>query len=153
MFDLDTLDTLFVLFAFLFQLALIVHFALRRWAFDTAVRYGPLVYALGIPALALSLAQIAGGKPWYLWPAGVLFAFWALFGYVIEYRLHIAWREPIRWTIFAPYVGLYLATVMFYWWPLATLYRPLWFVYAVLFVISTALNVASHDRPGRQRFV
>ena len=43
-----------------------------------------------------------------------------------------------------PYVFLYLGTVMFYWWPLALLSRPLWFVFAVLFVIGTILNLTSH---------
>jgi len=33
---------------------------------------------------------------------------------------------------------------MFYWWPLGLLWRPLWYVQAVLFVISTVLNAASH---------
>jgi hypothetical protein len=43
-----------------------------------------------------------------------------------------------------PYVFLYLATVMFYWWPLGLLSRPLWIIYAVLFVIATILNITSH---------
>ena len=48
--DLDSLDSLFVVTAFLFQILLIVHFSLRKWRFETALRYGPLVYALSIPA-------------------------------------------------------------------------------------------------------
>jgi hypothetical protein len=43
-----------------------------------------------------------------------------------------------------PYVTLYLGTIMFYWWPLALLYRPLWFVFGALFVIGTILNITSH---------
>ena len=43
-----------------------------------------------------------------------------------------------------PYVTLYLVTVMFYWWPLGLLSRPLWFVFAVLFVIGSILNITSH---------
>lgn len=86
---LDTLDTLFVVMAFLFQIALVVHFAPRRWAFNTAIRYGPSVYALALPAAALSLAQIIAGKPWYLWLAGLLYAGWAAFGYYVEYIRHI----------------------------------------------------------------
>jgi len=46
-----------------------------------------------------------------------------------------------------PYVNLYLASMMFYWWPLATIDRTLWYVYAALFVISAALNVISHNGP------
>lgn len=148
---LDTLDTLFIIFGFLFQMVLIIHFAVRRWAFDVAMRYGLLVYALAIPALALSVAQFDAGKPWYLWLAGFLYAIWALFGYTVEYVRRIEWREPILWPIFVPYITLYLATVMFYWWPLARLYRPLWFVYGGLFVLATILNVTSHRRPEDRR--
>jgi hypothetical protein len=146
---LDTLDTLFVVFAFALQIVLIAHFALRRWRFDTAMRYGPFVYILAIPAVCLSAAQIAGGKPWYLWLAGVLYAVWALFGYYVEYVRRIDWRSGGHAAIFAAYIILYLGTVMFYWWPLATLSRPLWYLFAVLFVISTILNAVSHRRPHR----
>lgn len=151
MFGLDTLDTLFVAFAFLFQIALIIHFAVRRWAFDTAVRFGPAVYALGIPALALSVAQITAGKSWTLWLAGVLCAVWSLFGYYVEYVRRIDWRSGGHAAVFAVYIFLYLATVMFNWWPLVNLYRPLWYVYAVLFILATILNVTSHRRGGQPR--
>lgn len=147
----DTLDILFILFAFLFQIVLIIHFALRRWAFAAALRFGPLVYALGLPALGLSLAQMAAGKPWYLWLAGFLLAIWAVFGYWVEYVRRIDWRSGGHRLIFAVYVSLYLATMMFYWWPLATLARPLWYAYAVLFVIATILNVTSHRGDARPR--
>jgi hypothetical protein len=40
MFDLDTPETLFVVTAFLFQVILIIHFTLRKWHFDLAMRYG-----------------------------------------------------------------------------------------------------------------
>jgi hypothetical protein len=153
MFGLDTLDSLFVVFAFLFQTILIIHFAVRRWDFDTAMHFGPFVYALGIPAMGLSLVQIAAGKPWTLWLAGVLCAVWGLFGYYVEYVRHIDWRAGGHAAVFAVYILLYLATVMFYWWPLANLYRPLWFAYAVLFVAATILNVMSHRGTSRPRRV
>lgn len=148
---LDTLDILFIGFAFFFQIVLIAHFALRRWRFATAMRYGPFVYALAVPAICLSVAQIAGDKPWYLWLAGALYAVWATFGYYVEYVRRIDWRTGGHAAVFATYIVLYLATVMFYWWPLAALYRPLWYVYAVLFVIATILNVASHRQPDESQ--
>ena len=43
-----------------------------------------------------------------------------------------------------PYVTLYLVTLMFYWWPLGLLGRPLWYAFGALFVMSTILNVTSH---------
>jgi hypothetical protein len=141
---LDAFDTLFVLWAFLFQVVLIVHFALRRWRFQTAIRYGPAVYALGIPALAISILLLLNGKSWSFWLGGLLYFFWGVFGYGVEYRRCIQWRSPILWPVFAPYIALYLATIMFYWFPLALIAKPLWYAYAALFAVSTVLNVKSH---------
>jgi hypothetical protein len=146
MFGLDNLETLFVISAFLFQVILIIHFALRKWRFDLALRYGWIVYMLGIPAAALSLFILLSGKSWFLWLSGFIYLIWAIYGYSVEYVRGIQWRSPINWSVLGPYVILYLATVMFYWWPLALIYKPLWYIYAVLFLISTFLNVTSHQR-------
>jgi hypothetical protein len=149
MFGLDNLDTLFVLSAFSIQGVLLVHFALRKWVFDTAMRFGWIVYALCVPMAALSIALWVGGKPWYFWLAGVLYTAWALFGFTVEIILKITdWRSPIRWPVFIPYVGLYLASLMFFWWPLGLISRPFWYGYALLFVASTVLNLTSHKRRG-----
>ncbi len=129
------------------QLALIAHFALRKWAFATAMRFGPLIYALCIPAVIVSVALWVGGKPWYLWAAGFIYTAWAVYGYTVEYVLHIDWRQPVRWGVLIPYVTLYLASIMFYWWPLARIDWTLWYVYTALFLISTILNVISHKGP------
>lgn len=147
MFGLDTLETVFVVTAFLFQAILIAHFALRKWRFTLAARYGWLVYALSIPAAVVSLLLLWGGKPWTLWLGGFLYLVWAAFGYVVEFVREIRWRNPPRWPILGPYVALYLATNMFYWWPLGLLYRPLWYYSALLFVVSTVLNATSHKGP------
>ena len=146
MFSSDSLEILFVVSAFLFQLILIAHFALRKWHFDLAIRFGRLVYALSIPAVGLSIVILFGGMSWSFWLSGFIYLAWAIFGYTVEYVLGIQWHSPVRWSILGPYVFLYLATVMFYWWPLALIYKPLWYGYAVLFVISTYLNVTSHHR-------
>jgi hypothetical protein len=52
---LDRLVVLFVIWAFQFRVILIIHFALRKWRFEIAMRYDPFVYALGIPAAGLSI--------------------------------------------------------------------------------------------------
>ncbi len=147
MLGLAHLEILFVLCAFLFQIILIIHFSLRRWRFNTAMRYGPIVYALSIPAVAASIVLLLGGKPWSFWLAGFLYLIWALFGYTVEYIEKIEWRNSLRWSILGPYVLLYLVTSMFYWFPLALVRKPLWYVYAVLFIASTILNVTSHKVP------
>ena len=84
------------------------------------------------------------GKTWSFWVGGVLFLIYAAYGYRIDYVKKIEWRNPIDKSILFPYVTLYLATVMFYWWPLGILSRTLWVIYAVLFVIATYLNITSH---------
>ena len=145
MFGLESLEVLFVIWAFLFQAVLIVHFSLRRWAFDRYIlKFGWIVYAMSIPAVVVSLLLLLGGQTWSLWMGGFIYLVWAVYGYKVEYVKKIQWRNPIRWPIFGPYVFLYLATIMFYWWPLGLVSRPLWYVYAVLFIISTTLNVTSH---------
>ena len=145
MFGLDNLEIVFVVTAFLFQFILILHFALRKWQFNIAMRYGPIVYALGIPAAAVSMVLLLNGEPWSLWLGGFLYLIWGLFGYFVEYGMRIEWRNPIRWQIFGPYVFLYLSTIMFYWFPLALISKPLWYAFAVLFIASTYLNVTSHS--------
>lgn len=145
--NLNDLELLFVITAFLFQIILVIHFSLRKWKFDLAIRYGRIVYALSIPAVIVSVILVIGGVSWSFWLGGFLYLIWAIYGYIIDYIREIQWREPIRWSVGAPYVFLYLAMIMFYWWPLGLLGRPLWFAYAILFVISTALNVTSHKRP------
>jgi len=143
--NLDNLDKLFIAWAFLFQILLIVHFAVRKLFFESyTLKYGWIIYALCIPAVVISIILFRGGKSWAFWLGGFLFLLYAVFGYWIDYMAHIQFRNPLRPVIAFPYVFLYLATVMFYWWPLGLLGRPLWFVYAILFVIATVLNVMSH---------
>jgi len=143
--DLDNLDKLFVVWAFLFQIVLIVHFALRKPFFESyTLKFGWIVYALCIPAAVISVILLRGGKSWSFWLGGFLFLPYAAFGYWVDYAVKIQWRNPLRLSIMLPYVFLYLATVMFYWWPLALLRRPLWFAFAILFVIGTILNITSH---------
>ena len=143
---MDPYDTLFVVTSFVIQIILLAYFALRRWNFDLAIRWGWVIYALALPAAIVSRVLFSAGKSWYLWLPGLLYIVWAIFGYIVDVVRRIEWRSPIRPTIFVPYVFLYVATLMFYWFPLATIQRLFWFVYAVLFVISTFLNVTSHGR-------
>ena len=146
MYASNQLQTIFVVIAFLIQVILIFHFALRKWRFDVALRYGPIVYALSLPAVLASCYLLLGGMQWPFWFGGFLYLAWAAFGYTVEYRMKMQWRSPIYWQLFVPYIGLYLAMIMFYWWPLALINRQLWYLYAVLFAVSTLLNMASHKR-------
>ncbi len=145
MFGLDKLDTLFVIWSFFLQIVLIVHFALRKPFFESyTIKFGWIIYALCFPAAVISFILLLGGKSWSFWLGGFLFLIYAAYGYWIDYIKGIEWRNPLRKDIMFPYVTLYLGTIMFYWWPLALLYRPLWFVFGALFVIGTILNITSH---------
>ena len=143
--DLDSMDWLFVGWAFAFQLILIGHFAVRKRLFESyTLRYGWLVYALCIPAAIISVVLLLRGKSWSYWLGGFLFVVFAAFGYWVDYVMGLQWRAPFRASVGIPYVLLYLSTVMFYWWPLWNLSRPLWAVYAVLYVVASILNITSH---------
>lgn len=151
MLGLRELETLYVATAFLFQIILVVYFSLRKWRFPFAMRYGWIVYGLSAPAASIGVVLLLGGAPWSLWLGGLLYLAWAVYGYTVEYIKRIQWRGPIRWPVLGPYVTLYLATIMFYWWPLAQIHRALWYVQAALFVLSTVLNLISHQQPQGPR--
>ena len=142
--NLDKFDTLFVIWAFVFQICLIVLFAIRKSNLDLILQYGWVFYLLCIPAVIVSILMLRGGKEWSFWVGGFIFLVWAIFGLIVEYVFRIQWRNPIVWSIFIPYVVLYLGTIMFYWFPVGILSRSFWFVYAVLFALSTYLNITSH---------
>ena len=143
--NMDNLDKLFIIWAFIFQIVLIVHFAVRKPLFESyTAKFGWIVYALCVPAAIISTILLRGGKSWSFWLGGFLFVVFAAFGYWVDYLAQIPFRDPVRLSVLLPYVFLYLATVMFYWWPIALLSRPLWIVYAALFVIATVLNITSH---------
>jgi hypothetical protein len=143
---MDRYDKLFVFTTFFIQIALLVYFAIRKWNFDLAMRWGWFIYALALPAVMVSLVLLISGKSWYLWLAGFLYAVWAVFGYVVDIAHPIVWRSPVQLSVLVPYVSLYMAGLMFYWWPLGAIRRSLWFIYAVLFVMSTILNFSSHAK-------
>ncbi len=145
MIGLDLYTGGFVVFAFLMQVLLIVHFALRRWRFDQAMKMGWLYGVLGIPGFLLGIALLLAGKPWYMAIAGFLTAAWAALGFYVDRVKGVEWRSPIRWPIFIPYILLYLAAQMFFWWTLPRIAPYLWAIFAVLFIISTTLNATSHS--------
>ncbi len=142
--SLDRLEKLFAFASFGIQLVMLLYFGLRKWRFDAAMRVGWIVYALAIPAVVISIVLLRGGKPWSLWLSGFLFVGWAAYGFYIDIIRALPWRHPIHWPVFIPYVFLYTVSQMFYWFPLGGLRREFWFIYAVLFALSTFFNVTSH---------
>lgn len=143
--SLDRFDKLFIIWAFILQVLLIAHFAVRKRFFESyTTRWGWVVYGLALPAVIISVILLLNHKPWHLWLGGFLFLAFALFGYWVDYAAHIPFRNPFRPGVALPYVFLYLGSIMFYWWPVGILSRPLWYLYGILFVIGTILNILSH---------
>ena len=113
MFILDKYDSLFVIWAYVLQVCLIILFAIRKTNLDFILQYGWIFYLLCIPAVLVSILMLRNGKDWSFWIGGFIFLVWAIFGYVVEYRFGIKWRNPIVWSVLVPYVLLYLGTIMF----------------------------------------
>ncbi len=142
---LDSLNKLFVVWSFFLQIILILHFALRKPLMESYTeKFGWIIYALSNPSVIISLILLRGGKSWSFWLGGFLFILYAAFGFWVDYVAKIQFRNPFKPFIAIPYIILYLATLMFYWWPLGLINRQLWFIYAVLFIIGTIFNIASH---------
>lgn len=145
MLGLDKYDSTFVIWAFVLQICLIVLFAIRKSNLELILQYGWVFYLLCIPAVIVSVLMLRAGKDWSFWIGGFIFLVWAIFGLLVEYGLGLhQWRNPIIWSVLVPYVVLYLGTIMFYWFPVGILSRPLWYIYGVLFALGTYFNITSH---------
>ena len=148
MLNLDLPDLILVVTAFVLQIVLVIYFAFRKWRFDAAMRYGVIVYWLGIPAALVSILLLTIGQSWYICLGGFVYAVWAIFGYRVDIARHVEWRDPILPRVFYPYVTLFIIAQVLYWWAVGIVMRPLWYAFAVLFILTTVLNVTSHRRPG-----
>jgi len=104
---LDNLDKLFIVWAFLLQILLIVHFAIRKYLFESyTVKYGWIIYALCIPAIVIGIILMRNGKNWSFWLGEFLFLAFAIFGYWVDYVAQIQFRSPVRLSILFPYAFL-----------------------------------------------
>jgi hypothetical protein len=140
------LRTLFVVFAFLVQVLLVLNFAARNWRPALERKYGWVIYALGIVAVLLALVFALGGQPWYAVLAPLLYAAWAGFGFYVDTYRHMEWRNPPRGSVLIPYVLLFMASQFAFWIPLWYVGLGYWAAYAVFYVVNTALNLFSHRR-------
>jgi hypothetical protein len=138
--------SLYVAFAFISQALLLFNFAALLWKPDLQKKWGWIVYASGLIALPLGVLLLASHLPWYFGFACVLFAGWAFFGYSVDILRPVQWRKPIRWSIFLPYVFLYICAQFAFWIPLWFLWQGYWILYALLYAISTGLNISTHFR-------
>ena len=140
----DTATLSFAAFGIASQVVLVLYFAARRWRPQAAERHGWIAYAFAAFGLPLGVLLIFGGQSWRLYAGPILLALWAALGAVVDLWRRLTWRDPIRWSVFVPYVGLYFWAQMFLWWPLWGLRRAAWLAFLVLFVVNTALNIRGH---------
>lgn len=138
----------FVLFGFTAQLMLLAFFSAYRWRPAYIGRFGRLVYGMGLVAAALAAAFIVMGQPWYLALALMLYAIWAVFGWVVDIARPVPWRRPPRWSILVPYAGLHIASLLALWVPLWYVDRGLWIAFGLLYAAYTILNITSHFADG-----
>jgi hypothetical protein len=144
----DTQLAAFAAFALASQAILLLFFAGRRWRLAAAERYGWIAYAFGALGAALGIWLFFAGASWRLFAGPLLYAVWAAFGAWADLVRRNEWRwQPIRWSIFGPYLVLYLAAQMFLWWPLWNTWRTGWVTYLVFFIANTALNMSTHFGP------
>lgn len=134
----------FVLFGFSCQLALLAFFAAHLWRPDVEGPLGILVYGLGFVAVALAIASVVAGEPWWTVLAFVLYAVWAAFGTVIDLVRPIPWRQPPRWEIVVPYAALLIGTLFAFWIPLWWIDQRLWVAFGLLYAAHTTLNLLGH---------
>lgn len=142
-----TLRTVFVAFAFLVQVLLVLNFGARNWRPALERKYGWIIYGLGIVAVLLAVVFALRRQPAYAVVAFWVYALWAAFGYYVDTYRQIEWRRnPPRWSLLLPYVLLFIASQFAFWIPLWYVGLGYWAVYAVLYVLNTGLNIYSHRK-------
>lgn len=78
---------------------------------EAATAFGYATQAMGIPALAVGIADLVMGRPDAA-TAGVLaYAGWALASAFVDHVLGLSYRDPVRPTILVPYVVTYYAGI------------------------------------------
>ena len=142
----ELLLAVYVAFAFLVQALLIINFTARNWKPEIERSYGWIIYALGAPSVILGALMYVEDQPWFFVVPPLLYFIWAVFGYFVDLWRPTAWRNPPRWSIFVPYVGLFAASLILFWvsmWYVNLIY---WIAFGVMYVVETILNIYSHRR-------
>ena len=131
------------------QALLLGFFAARRWLPRLASRFGWVVYAFAALGLPIGAWFLLDGQSWRLFVGPLLMAGWAFVGMIVDLWRPRQWRRPpVVWRVFFPYLALYFVAQMFMWWPLWNIERAAWALFLLLFVPSTALNIAGHVGDG-----
>jgi len=142
----EMLLALYVGFAFLVQALLVINFTARYWKPELERNYGWIIYALGLPSLILGILMLVDSRPWYFVVPPLLFSVWALVGYRVDVWHPAEWRNPPRWSIFIPYVALFMGSLLLFWFSMWYVDSIYWIAFGLMYVIETILNIYSHRR-------
>ena len=137
---------LFVAFAFLAQILLLLDFTARNLRPALEIKYGWIVYATAIPGLVLGVLNLATDQPWYMVTAPLVYCAWGAFGFYVDRYRPVEWRSPPRWSVLVPYVVLFIASQFAFWIPLWYVGRGYWLAYSAFYVLNTGLNLYSHKK-------
>lgn len=154
MIEQGALNTVYIFFAFAVQVILIADFAARVWKPALELRWGWLIYALvGIAGLLLGVLLVVNRLPWYLAAGPLLLAIWAALGYAVDIWRPVNWRNPPRWSIFIPYVGLYVTALLIMWVSMWFIGLAYWIAFGATYAAHTGLNIYSHFKLRQTRGV
>lgn len=142
----ELLQALYVAFAFSVQVLLILNFAARNWKPEVEKTYGWVIYSLGAPSAVLAALLFVADKPWFFVVPPLLYFVWTILGYYVDLWRPMAWRIPPRWSIFAPYVGLFAASLLLFWVSMWYVGMAYWIAFGAMYAAHTILNIYSHRR-------
>jgi hypothetical protein len=123
------------------QVLLALFFATQRWSPRLADWLGWIAYSFSSVGLPLGGSFLLGGQSWRLYLGPLLFALWGGFAVVADLWPRLRWRTSPRRRVLVPYIALYLGGQLLLWWPLWDLWRSGWYLYAALFVTTSALGL------------
>lgn len=140
----DVYLSIFVIFGFVLQVLLLLNFTARILKPELELRWGRIIYYLGLVTLVLGVIYIVKGAPWNLTPAFLIYTVWAAYGYYVDVLKKIEWRSPPKLQVFIPYVTLYIIALFSFWMPLLDINWWLFIIFGVLLEVHTFINISSH---------
>ena len=123
------------------QALLALFFGAWRWSPRLADWLGWIAYSFSSIGLPLGGSFLLGDLSWRLYLGPLVFALWGGFAVVAGLWPRLQWRTSPRRRVLVPYIALYLGGQLLLWWPLWSLWRTGWYLYATLFFATTALGL------------
>lgn len=144
MFGGDINLAIFIVFGFMLQVLLLLNFTARILRPELELRWGRIIYYLGLVTLVLGAIYIVRGAPWNLTPAFLIYTAWAAYGYYVDIHRKLEWRTPPKLSVYILYVPLYIVTLFSFWMPLLDINWWLFIIHGALLITHTVINISSH---------